>query len=332
MLNIVNNSLVDNDSTKILIQSPLNLPDHYGVFEKRIYKLRDILILPRNGIYIKDNFVFLINFGSINRFFNWSSAPIEILKSHFDTKIDSKYENVLHLPDTGFYHFITEVFPALLWHIEAKIPTVIVIDKNSAPYCIQLINIVIRTYKVSFFQTLTVDRPYRCKSAYLHNITQSSGRPFQSDLKIIDKYFGIESDLIKTFPTSIDYDRIYISRGQYGRRSMRNDSIISEFLNQIGFTTLRLETLDVKTQISILSNSSIIIAPHGAGLTHLVWSRPTTVIEIFPPKLSNDCYEILCTYYDISYHKVINKAYYEVNSNLAFDQTNEFLSDLQTLI
>lgn len=329
VLNIKNSSSIKSVCSKIPIKSSINLFDSYGHPQKEIYKIRDLFVLPRNGIYIKSKFIFLSNFGSLNRFLNWSSAPLEIIKFKFFPKANLSLENVLHLPDTGFYHFLTEIFPSFLWHLEEQIPTQVVLHKSSSAYCLQLVEFIIHKYNVNFMQVMLVDKPYRCQSAFLHRITSSSGRPFPSDLNIITKYLGIKSTAeIISIPSS----KIFISRGRFGRRSMKNDHLISEYFESIGFQILQLETLDIQTQISHLSDASIIIAPHGAGLSHLVWTRPSKVIEIFPPNFSNDCYEVICNYHDIAYGSIVNDAYYQSDSELSKIGTEKLISEIELLI
>ena len=329
ILNVANSSSAKAVCSNISIQSSINVYDDYGDAQKYIYKIHNLFILPRNGIYIKTKFLFLSNFGSLNRFLNWSSAPLEIIKFKLFQKNNLLLDNVLHLPDTGFYHFLTEVFPSLLWHLEEKIPTQLVLHKSSSSYCLQLVDLIIHKYNVDFMQVMLVDKPYGCKSAFLHTITPSSGRPFFSDLNIIDKYLGIKPT---ADTTSIPNSKIFISRGRFGRRSMKNDHIISEYLDSVGFQILQLEILDIQTQISILSGASIIIAPHGAGLSHLVWARPTKVLEIFPPNFTNDCYEVICNYHHITYRRIVNDAYYELNSKLSKIETKKLISEISSLI
>jgi capsular polysaccharide biosynthesis protein len=100
-----------------------------------------------------------------------------------------------------------------------------------------------------------------------------------------------ESFLEKNTLSEKKYSKIYISRqAAYKRRLLNEESLIKE-LKQRGFEILLLENLKVKEQAKIFNSAKLIVAPHGAGLTNLVFSEPETkVIEIFHPEYLSDCY------------------------------------------
>lgn len=76
---------------------------------------------------------------------------------------------------------------------------------------------------------------------------------------------------------------IYISRSVARRRMMENEEQVHKAMEDRGVTVLHFENLPIWHQIAIASNAQTIIAPHGAGLAHLITSiRPATVIEILP--------------------------------------------------
>lgn len=99
-------------------------------------------------------------------------------------------------------------------------------------------------------------------------------------------------------------ERIYISRHQASYRRVFNEDILISFLQKLGFESYTLEALSVAEQASLFAGAKVIIAPHGAGLTNIVFCNPgTKVIEIFLPN------EIL-TYYWIISHQIHLEYYY----------------------
>lgn len=79
--------------------------------------------------------------------------------------------------------------------------------------------------------------------------------------------------------------RIYISRGNAKVRKIINEAELIEFLSSRGFQTIQLENLEFRQQVAVMAAAKIVIAPHGAGLTNLVFCHPgTQVIEIFAPE------------------------------------------------
>ncbi|WP_158442059.1 MULTISPECIES: tetratricopeptide repeat protein [Planktothrix] len=78
--------------------------------------------------------------------------------------------------------------------------------------------------------------------------------------------------------------RIYISRNQARYRRLLNEPEILDYLSSWGFVSVDLETLTVQEQANLFSQVEVIIAPHGAGLTNLVFCQPhTVVIELVSP-------------------------------------------------
>ena len=78
--------------------------------------------------------------------------------------------------------------------------------------------------------------------------------------------------------------RIWISRMDSSRRSISNEQEVIDFLEPFGFISVKLSSLSVLEQATLFNQSEVVIAPHGAGLTNLVFCKPgTKVIEIFLP-------------------------------------------------
>ena len=66
---------------------------------------------------------------------------------------------------------------------------------------------------------------------------------------------------------------------------------VQEFLKSYGFEVIILSQLSLLEQVHIFNQASIIVSPHGAGLSNLAFCNPQTkVIEIFHPDYVNVCY------------------------------------------
>jgi hypothetical protein len=67
--------------------------------------------------------------------------------------------------------------------------------------------------------------------------------------------------------------RIYISRFDVPtRRRMENESELCAFLRSCGFKIVSLSDLSVAEQAALFRGAELIVAPHGAGLTNLVYA------------------------------------------------------------
>jgi hypothetical protein len=101
-------------------------------------------------------------------------------------------------------------------------------------------------------------------------------------------------------------ERLYISRQRASRRRLRNEDAIIAQLEADGFMVVSLEGRSFVEQIGVMSAARIVIAPHGAGLTNLVFCPPkTTVIELFPDSYHEYSYETLCYVLEFNYHALI---------------------------
>lgn len=78
--------------------------------------------------------------------------------------------------------------------------------------------------------------------------------------------------------------RLYISRGSARRRRVLQEPQLIQRLQGYGFEAVQLEHLSLGEQIALFQSAEAIVAPHGAGLTNLVFCAPGTwVLEMFSP-------------------------------------------------
>lgn len=77
-------------------------------------------------------------------------------------------------------------------------------------------------------------------------------------------------------------ERIYISRhrARKGRR-IHNEDALMDRLRLLGFQRYVLEDLPIPEQVALFQRADMIVAPHGAGLSNLLFSRQATVLELF---------------------------------------------------
>ena len=92
--------------------------------------------------------------------------------------------------------------------------------------------------------------------------------------------------------------KIYISRadaqnfvGVRSTRSPYNEIEICSYLETLGFEIITLDGKTIREQARIFNESSVVIAPHGAGLTNIVFCQPgTKVLELFSPRFFSLAY------------------------------------------
>lgn len=187
----------------------------------------------------------------------------------------------------------------------------------------------------------TVDKfvMYTCQSKFQQEIIKSLGVP---DKNIIESRY---SPLIKaqeivipspsfSYPSQWACDflrksilgteaikkhpkkRIYISRKMASHRKVVNEEGLIVLLKNNGFESVMLESMSVLEQAQLLSQCETVIAPHGGGLTNLLFCCPgTKVIEIFSKNYINPCYYILSNSCKLKYYYILADEVRNCDSN-----------------
>ena len=100
--------------------------------------------------------------------------------------------------------------------------------------------------------------------------------------------------------------RIYISRGLATYRRVLNEEHVVQLLSQHGFEVIKSEGLSMWEQAEIMASCEAVVAPHGGGLSNLVFCRPgTKVIEIFSPELVAGYFWKLCNELKLDYYYIL---------------------------
>lgn len=102
---------------------------------------------------------------------------------------------------------------------------------------------------------------------------------------------------------------IYVTRCQARYRKIVNESEIRNHLENLGFVTILPETLSFLEQVRLFANAKIVVAPHGAGLTNIVFCQPhSTVIELTSPNYRRYYYWRIAYLLNLEYYTVLGKS------------------------
>jgi tetratricopeptide (TPR) repeat protein/capsular polysaccharide biosynthesis protein len=95
-------------------------------------------------------------------------------------------------------------------------------------------------------------------------------------------------------PQHPHHERIYISRANAHHRRVLNEPAVLEKLRAVGFVSVELETLTLAEQIALFRHAKVVIAPHGGGLTNLLFCSPgTQVVELVTPQYTRHYYWVI---------------------------------------
>ena len=104
--------------------------------------------------------------------------------------------------------------------------------------------------------------------------------------------------------------RIYIDRRSSPLRRLLNEEEIVEMLRSERIEPVRMEELPLAEQALLMAQCELVVGPHGAGLTNIVFAEPgTRVIEIMPSGCVNWCYRHLAAACGQQYDCVVGRSY-----------------------
>jgi len=79
-------------------------------------------------------------------------------------------------------------------------------------------------------------------------------------------------------------ERIYISRNDATVRQVSNRNAVQRVLDEHDIDTYVLGDLSVREQIDLFTRAELVVAPHGAGLTNILYGDDPAVVELFGDK------------------------------------------------
>jgi capsular polysaccharide biosynthesis protein len=81
--------------------------------------------------------------------------------------------------------------------------------------------------------------------------------------------------------------RIYLSRSLAPTRRIQNEAAVTSVLEAHGFETVRAERLTFRQQVELFSSAEAVVAPHGAGLSNILFGTRLRVLELLQPSYLN---------------------------------------------
>ena len=128
-------------------------------------------------------------------------------------------------------------------------------------------------------------------------------RPHPSIVPLFQRLAGTPAEAPGLYP-----QRLYIDRRGSANRGLRNEDEVVAALARLGFVIIKLENFELSAQIALFANAEIVVAPHGAGLTNLLFAgSQTRVVELLMDTWVNWCFRRLAALRRIYYDCVIGR-------------------------
>jgi hypothetical protein len=192
--------------------------------------------------------------------------------------IESVDEAVLCTDSTrGLYHWYAERLPALAWRLADGAATMpILFGRHAAPFQDETL----RLLGVPSEQVMRIDEVVHCRRVLVSLAPLASLLQWSRFGFIYDR-LAAAAAAEQRGAKSPNY--IYISRRDSNRRPLVNEVEIEEGLARLGVVPMLFSEMSLAAQIDAVSQARCVIAPHGAGLSHILAHRPgLRVLEIHP--------------------------------------------------
>lgn len=177
----------------------------------------------------------------------------------------------------NYYHCIVDVvlrLPSYIYITNSFVPSpvfVVTSPLTSLPSFYQeflsILGIEIHEQEYVKAKKLIVASPARVGFAYSRNAIAKLQQLLYARLNIEQTY---------------KKERIYITRRDARSRRVINEDEVINLMDKWNFKIYELEQLTVEEQVRLFANADIVVGPHGAGLTNIIFSSRPTLLELLP--------------------------------------------------
>jgi hypothetical protein len=272
---------------------PAGLPpafrSEHAFATRNVYRMRDVIVGIPTGVCLSKEHIFLESYGNAFRWFDCNptgARPWEL----------SEYPLVKPLPVEGpvtclgaapYGHVLIQEIPRLLHALEENSELSVVTRLDAPRYMSDLLHLLQRKNVIKGRVVGLAKGLYHVADYTFTSDEEDSGFFRSESVRMLRKYLGEDVAARRPLATPTP-NRVYVSRRR-SDRSFTNEAEIEAMLSQKGFAIVFTQDLDMADEIALFQQADTIVAPHGAGLTNLVWIKPgTRVVEILSPGMISD--------------------------------------------
>jgi len=183
----------------------------------------------------------------------------------------------------GYYHWLIEMLPRLVggeqYHEETGERPTLLVPPKLPSWARDLLSI----FTKGKYDVVVLDEPaYNVNQLVLPTYPEPSQEECSWIQSITAKYTPVPD-----FP-----NRIFISREGANRRRIQNREALSTVLAEFDIEVVALEELPVPDQIRLFRGADLVVGPHGAGFSNIVFSDDLAVLEIFGDRKKTTFYRL----------------------------------------
>lgn len=276
-------AIVHEWSKNHLIDHTIPSNEIFGAFKEKetfVIKLTNVFV-DEYAVYDSKNF-----FLGEKAFVKFSMQDIDYTKKI--KKINTPILHFLYTNHGNYYHIVIESLARLAWFQKKYTDFYIFLPQNSPQYLKDYLNM------LNFTNIIYIENGYRylCSTVYILDYKATDENILDTfhlhspSLEIIRNISSVMTENVEQSLEKI----IYIKRKII--RTVNNDEILVDMLRRkFGEQFVVFEGGSVREQQALFSEAKLIVSPHGAGLTNMIFSKNTTVIEFSLEPNVNRCFE-----------------------------------------
>ncbi|MEJ2269442.1 MAG: glycosyltransferase family 61 protein [Desulfobulbaceae bacterium] len=298
----------------------------YSVLATKLLHLKNITIIKR-GILFDDNKVMTESFPTPREKDKWVNSKDYVkflIRNYFFSNYKVIEQECFWITDiwsNGYFHWFADALPRLLT-IKEKI-------KNATlllPFAYKKIDFITSSLKYFLIKDLKfINGTVLCRNLKMPTHTALTGYFNESIIRELRSLYVHHYQNAKN-----DYagSKVYISRNKAERRKILNEDECREVLEEYDFKTVFFEDHTFEEQIKIAYGSKYLISNHGAGLTNMLFMKPSSsVFELRAKNFTNNCYFDLASALNLKYFYQLCDSDNQDNDN----QLSNLTVDLQML-
>ncbi len=276
----------------------------YRQKEQYLVRLQQAVLLGNSGAVVQEGRVVVESVFDVSRLAKSPAFKTPALLLPRYKK--GLYTSILHLPwaRNNNYHWFFDCLPRLYFVLQAvQEPIRIIMRRDLPAYQLQTLQFILADYPQAQVVFIGKHEKWEVEEfilpSFLSN-AQSGFLPQSVNQWLRHKIwsgYGVQPSGNKR--------RIYISRANAQTRRVLNESELLPVLAKYGFEVVRAEELSYQQQVQLFFEAEAIVAPHGAGLTNLLFSEQCKVLEFHPANLIKTHYFLLCKGLGFDYTAVV---------------------------
>ncbi len=264
---------------------PDGYPPHFRrskAFDARwLTRLSDVVAAPASGLlWLPEGVILEESVGALRRVVGWGDMLHEPLLAPRPLAGPP----VVCCAPVNFFHWMTEGVPGLLAALAEEPEARVLLPPEIPRYAEDLLGL-LAPERPGGWPSVRVEGVVRVPAALLPAIDPFSGFVHPDTIRLLRERFVDQLDA-PGVPVAI-----YVSRRRAPRRALRGEEELEAQLRTRGFEIVFLEDLRLAEQMRLFARAEVVVSPHGAGLTNVLWARPgARLVEIYPANDFNDCY------------------------------------------